>query len=208
MPQLKHLVYASSSSVYGTNDAIPFSVDHRVDHPASLYAATKRAGELMAHSYCHLHGIPATDCVSSRSTDRGEGPDMSAYIFTRALFEGRPITVFNHGDMRRDFTWIGDITRTVFWQHSTDRLPPRFATGSTIWATTAANPSCASSGFWKTATGIEADIAFAPMQPGDVKETFADIEASRRDLDFDPSTTIDEGLPRFVDWFREYHGYQ
>ena len=207
MPQLKHLVYASSSSVYGTNDAIPFSVDHRVDHPASLYAATKRAGELMAHSYCHLHGIPATGLRFFTVYGPWGRPDMSAYIFTRALFEGRPITVFNHGDMRRDFTWIGDIENGVL--AALDR-PPAAPFRHRIYnlGNHRSEPIMRFIRILEDATGIEADIAFAPMQPGDVKETFADIEASRRDLDFDPSTTIDEGLPRFVDWFREYHGYQ
>ncbi len=203
--RLKHLVYASSSSVYGTNDTVPFSVGHRADHPASLYAATKRAGELMAHCYSHLYRIPATGLRFFTVYGPWGRPDMAPYIFTRALFEGRPLTVYNNGDMRRDFTWIGDVTAGVL--AALDRPPPESPPHRIHnLGNHRSEPLMRFIRVLEEATGRRADIAFAPLQPGDVKETFADIESARRDLGFEPATTIDEGLPRFVDWFRRYHG--
>ncbi len=204
---LKHLVYASSSSVYGTNDTIPFSVDHRVDQPASLYAATKRAGELMASCYSHLYGIPATGLRFFTVYGPWGRPDMSPWIFTQALFERQPLTVYNHGDLRRDFTWIDDIIAGIL---AALGKPPATSPPHTIY--NLGNHRSESImhliHVLEEATGISADIRLAPLQPGDVRETCADIRDSRRDLGYEPSTSIDEGMPRFVDWFQDYHGYR
>ncbi|MCY4609149.1 MAG: NAD-dependent epimerase/dehydratase family protein [bacterium] len=204
---LKHLVYASSSSVYGTNDTIPFSVDHRVDQPASLYAATKRAGELMASCYSHLYGIPATGLRFFTVYGPWGRPDMSPWIFTQALFDRQPLTVYNHGDLRRDFTWIDDIIAGIL---AALGKPPATSPPHTIY--NLGNHRSESImhliHVLEEATGISADIRLAPLQPGDVRETCADIRDSRRDLGYEPSTSIDEGMPRFVDWFQDYHGYR
>ena len=204
---LRHLVYASSSSVYGTNDTIPFSVDHRVDQPASLYAATKRAGELMASCYSHLYGIPATGLRFFTVYGPWGRPDMSPWIFTQALFERQPLTVYNHGDLRRDFTWIDDIIAGIL---AALGKPPATSPPHTIY--NLGNHRSESImhliHVLEEATGISADIRLAPLQPGDVRETCADIRDSRRDLGYEPSTSIDEGMPRFVDWFQDYHGYR
>lgn len=204
---LKHLVYASSSSVYGANDAIPFSVDHRVDQPVSLYAATKRAGELMASCYSHLYGIPATGLRFFTVYGPWGRPDMSPWIFTQALFERQPLTVYNHGDLHRDFTWIDDVIAGLL---AALAKPPATSPPHAIY--NLGNHRSESImhliHVLEEATGISADIRLAPLQPGDVRETFADIETSRRDLGYEPSTSIDEGMPRFVAWFRDYHGYR
>ncbi|MCE2520051.1 MAG: NAD-dependent epimerase/dehydratase family protein [Alphaproteobacteria bacterium] len=204
---LRHLVYASSSSVYGTNDTIPFSVDHRVDQPASLYAATKRAGELMASCYSHLYGIPATGLRFFTVYGPWGRPDMSPWIFTQALFDRQPLTVYNHGDLRRDFTWIDDIIAGIL---AALGKPPATSPPHTIY--NLGNHRSESImhliHVLEEATGISADIRLAPLQPGDVRETCADIRDSRRDLGYEPSTSIDEGMPRFVDWFQDYHGYR
>ncbi len=207
MTGLKHFVYASSSSVYGANDAIPFSVDHRVDHPVSLYAATKRAGELMASCYSHLYDIPATGLRFFTVYGPWGRPDMSPWIFTQALFEKQPLTVYNHGDLRRDFTWIDDIVAGVL---AALAKPPATSPPHAIY--NLGNHRSESIlhliHVLEEATGISADIRLAPLQPGDVRETCADIQASRRDLGYEPSTSIEEGMLRFVDWFRSYHGYR
>lgn len=208
LPKLEHLVYASSSSVYGANEKLPFAVEDRVDHPVSLYAATKRAGELIADCYSRLHGLPMTGLRYFTVYGPWGRPDMSAYIFTKAILEGRPIRVFNAGDMRRDFTYIDDIiagTRTALEHPPTveDSQPPHrvYNLGNHR-----AEDLMHFIGVLEQACGREAIKEFAEMQPGDVKETYADIEASRSDLGFAPSTTIEVGLPRFVAWYREYHG--
>ncbi len=204
---LKHFVYASSSSVYGTNDTVPFSIDHRVDQPASLYAATKRAGELMASCYSHLYGIPATGLRFFTVYGPWGRPDMSPWIFTQSLFEGRPLTVYNHGDLRRDFTWIDDIVAGIL---AALAKPPETSPPHALY--NLGNHRSESImhlvHVLEEATGIRAEINYEPLQPGDIRETFADIATSTRDLGYDPSTSIDEGLPRFVDWFRDYHGYR
>lgn len=204
---LEHLVYASSSSVYGANDAIPFSVEHRVDQPVSLYAATKRSGELMATSYSHLYGIPATGLRFFTVYGPWGRPDMSPWIFTQALFERQPLTVYNHGDLHRDFTWIDDVIAGLL---AALAKPPATSPPHAIY--NLGNHRSESImhliHVLEEATGLSADIRLAPLQPGDVRETYADIEASRRDLGYEPSTSIDEGMPRFVDWFRDYHGYR
>ena len=201
---LKHLVYASSSSVYGGNEDVPFSIEDRVDNPISLYAATKRAGELMARCYSHLYGIPATGLRFFTVYGPWGRPDMSAYIFTKAIVERRPITVFNHGDMKRDFTFIDDIVKGVLacLDRPPDDTPPHrlYNLGNHR-----SEPLMRFIAQIEQALQLKAEIVFEDMQPGDVKETYADIEASRTDLDFEPSTAIDEGIPRFVDWFRDYH---
>ncbi len=207
MTELKHFVYASSSSVYGANDTIPFSVDHRVDQPVSLYAATKRAGELMASSYSHLHGIPATGLRFFTVYGPWGRPDMSPWIFTQALFERQPLTVYNHGDLRRDFTWIDDIVAGIL---AALAKPPATSPPHTLYnlGNRRSESILHLIHVLEEATGISADIHLAPLQPGDVRETCADIQASRRDLGYEPSTSIEEGMPRFVAWFRNYHGYR
>jgi len=203
--RIAHLVYASSSSVYGGNTKLPFSIDDKVDAPVSLYAATKAADELISHSYSHLYGLPQTGLRFFTVYGPWGRPDMSAYIFTRAIMENRPITVFNDGDMKRDFTFIDDIVAGVI--AALDRPP----TGPTAphrrynLGNHQAEPLMRFIATIERATNRKATIEFAPMQPGDVKETYADIEASRRDLGFVPKTPIDQGIPRFVDWFRKYH---
>ena len=210
-PGFRHLVYASSSSVYGDNDKLPFATDDPVDKPVSLYAATKRAGELMSRTYAHLYKLPQTGLRFFTVYGPWGRPDMSAYIFTRAILAGEPIRVFNNGEMRRDFTYIDDIVAGVL--AALDR-PPSAGDGEdgalphTLY-NLGNNRSEALMDFIaaiEDACGRQAEIRFEPMQPGDVPETYADIEASRSDLGFAPSTTIADGVPKFVAWFREYHG--
>ena len=202
---LKHLVYASSSSVYGANETVPFSIEHRVDSPVSFYAATKRAGELMSQCYSHLHGIPATGLRFFTVYGPWGRPDMAPYIFTRALFEGSPIRLFNNGRMRRDFTFVDDCVAGIL--AALDR-PPQGTPPHRVYnlGNGRGEPLGRFVKILEKATGRKAVLETGPMQPGDVKETHADIEASRRDLGFAPATGIDEGLPRFVAWYRDYHG--
>ena len=209
LPRLRHLVYASSSSVYGGNTKLPFSTDDPVEHPVSLYAATKRADELMAHCYGHLYGLPVTGLRYFTVYGPWGRPDMSAYIFAKAIFEGRPIRVFNQGDMRRDFTYIDDIVAGTV--AALDR-PPTGNGGEVpyrVYNLGNHQPEDLMHfiAVLEQACGREATKVFEDMQPGDVKETYADIDSSRRDLGFEPRTSIEEGLPRFVDWLRDYHGF-
>ncbi len=208
LPDFKHLVYASSSSVYGGNRKLPFAVEDSVDRPVSLYAATKRAGELIAQSYAHLYRIPATGLRFFTVYGPWGRPDMSAYLFTKAIFEGATISVFNQGDMRRDFTYIDDIVSGVL--AALDRPPADDGETPPHRLYNLGNHRSEDLmrfiALLEQACGREAVKVFEDMQPGDVKETYADIEASRRDLGFEPRTGIDEGLPRFVQWYREYHG--
>ncbi len=207
LPDFKHLVYASSSSVYGGNRQLPFAVEDPVDHPVSLYAATTRAGELIVQCYAHLYRLPATGLRFFTVYGPWGRPDMSPYIFTRSIFEGEPIRVFNRGDMRRDFTYIDDIVAGVL--AALDH-PPEGDQGPPHRLYNLGNNRSEDLMHFiaviEAACGREAVKIFEGMQPGDVKETYADIEASRRDLGFEPRTTIDEGLPRFVAWYRDYHG--
>jgi UDP-glucuronate 4-epimerase len=202
--RVAHLVYASSSSVYGGNTRLPFSIEDKVDAPVSLYAATKAADELISHSYAHLYDLPQTGLRFFTVYGPWGRPDMSAYIFTSAIMEGRPIKVFNNGDMKRDFTFIDDIVAGVI--AALDRPPAagarhrRYNLGNHK-----AEPLMRFIAEIERATNRKAIVEFEPMQPGDVKETYADIEASRRDLGFAPRTPIDDGIPRFVDWYRRYH---
>ncbi|MFB0922846.1 MAG: NAD-dependent epimerase/dehydratase family protein [Alphaproteobacteria bacterium] len=204
---LKHLVYASSSSVYGGNTKLPFSVDDQVDNPISLYAATKKADELMSHSYASTFGLPQTGLRFFTVYGPWGRPDMSLYIFTRKILAGDSIPVFNHGDMQRDFTFIDDIVAGVL--AALDNPPPRDGEGVPHRVYNLGNhrsePLMRFIGLIEAALGTKAEIDFQPMQPGDVQATYADIDASRRDLGFEPRIPIDEGIPKFVDWYREFH---
>ena len=206
LPGLRHLVYASSSSVYGANTRLPFAVEDRTDSPISLYAATKRANEHMSYCYSHLYGIPQTGLRFFTVYGPWGRPDMALYLFTRAILEGRPIEVFNNGDMKRDFTYIDDVVPGVVAALDS---PPDPAGGVPHRLYNIGNnrpePLMRLIGILEDSLGQKAEIDFRPLQPGDVKETYADISAIRRDLGFAPVTPIDTGVPRFVQWFRSYH---
>ncbi len=208
LPGLCHFVYASSSSVYGGSKELPFSVDQRIDSPVSIYAATKASDELMSHCYAHLYDIPATGLRFFTVYGPWGRPDMSAYIFTKAIFEGRPIRIFNHGDMRRDFTYIDDIVAGVL--AAMDRPPRRENSRAPHQVYNLGNhrsePLLHFVDLIEKACGKSAIREFDEMQAGDVKETYADIEVSRRDLGFEPKVSIEDGIPRFVEWYRDYHG--
>jgi UDP-glucuronate 4-epimerase len=211
----RHLVFASSSSVYGANTKLPFSVRDNVDHPISLYAASKKANELMAHAYSHLYHIPATGLRFFTVYGPWGRPDMAMFIFAKAILAGEPIKLFNHGKMRRDFTYIDDVSQAVV--RLMDR-PPQGRPGAPADPATSSAP-------WKIYNignnrpedlmdvlsllekefGRTAIKEMLPMQPGDVEATYADIAELERDIGFRPSTTIDEGVARFVKWYREYH---
>ncbi len=202
---LEHFVYASSSSVYGANKDLPFSVADRVDQPDSLYAATKRADELLARTYAHLWKLPCTGLRFFTVYGPWGRPDMAAFIFTKAIYEGRKITVFNNGEMWRDFTYVDDIVSgvvAVAKKPPTDVVPPCkvYNIGN--------HRSEKLTRFVEVleqAIGKKAEVEFAPMQPGDVTSTYADIEATRADFGFEPTTSIEVGLPRFVEWYRNYY---
>ena len=202
---LDHFVYASSSSVYGGNTKLPFSVKDRVDNPVSLYAATKCADELMTHAYANIFGVKATGLRFFTVYGPWGRPDMSAYIFVRKILAGEAIPVFNHGDMRRDFTYIDDIVAGTL---AAIKRPPR---GDGVphrvynLGNNSSEPLLRFIELIEKALGSKAQLDFQPMQLGDVKETFADIAAAKRDLRFSPKTSIDEGVPRFVEWYRSYH---
>jgi UDP-glucuronate 4-epimerase len=211
--EVEHFVYASSSSVYGGNDTLPFRVEDRVDHPISLYAATKKADELMGESYAHLFRIPMTGLRFFTVYGPWGRPDMAMWLFTKALYEGRPLTIFNNGEMKRDFTFIDDIVRGVV---ACLDGPP--ADDGQEKAGGSKSPHAVYNignhrsedlmrmvGLIEEATGRQAEIDYRPMQPGDVKDTFADISAIQRDHGFEPTTRIDEGIPLFVEWFKAYH---
>ncbi|MEO7277845.1 MAG: SDR family NAD(P)-dependent oxidoreductase [Sphingomicrobium sp.] len=209
----RHMVYASSSSVYGSNTTLPFRVEDRVDHPLSLYAATKKADELLSESYASLYRLPLTGLRFFTVYGPWGRPDMAMWIFTKALYAGDPLPLFNRGEMRRDFTYIDDIVSGVI---ACLDSPP-----ADDGAAKAGGSSCPHAVYnignsrsedllrvvelLEEATRRKAVIDPQPMQVGDVKETFADIGAIQRDLGFEPLTTIDEGVPRFVDWYRSYH---
>jgi UDP-glucuronate 4-epimerase len=201
---LTAITYASSSSVYGANQKQPFSVEDRVDEPVSLYAATKRSCELLARTYSRLYGLPATGLRFFTVYGPWGRPDMAAYLFTRAILAGQPIKVFNEGRMARDFTYIDDIVAGTVAAHDrppTDRVPHR------IYNLGNHRPEQLLDfiAVIERLLGRTATKELLPLQPGDVPESFADIEASRRDLGFDPQTTIEVGLARFVEWYRQYH---
>jgi UDP-glucuronate 4-epimerase len=198
----ENLVYASSSSVYGGNTKLPFAVEDRTDTPVSLYAATKRANELMSYCYAHLYGIPQTGLRFFTVYGPWGRPDMALYIFTKAITEGKPIPVFNYGDMKRDFTFIDDIVTGVI--AAIDAPPPPEPRIYNL-GNNKSEPLMRVIELLEKAIGRKAEIRFEPMQPGDVKETYADITAVQRDLGFKPTTPIDVGVPKFVAWYRDYH---
>ena len=209
-----HLLYASSSSVYGNNSKVPFSVNDSVDHPVSLYAATKKANELMAHAYSHIYRLPCTGLRFFTVYGPWGRPDMAPYLFTDAIANGRPIKLFNNGDMRRDFTYVDDVAEAVV--RLVDRVP---AGGGSI-----ASPGTSDApwrvfnignnkpedlmtvvGLFERELGRTAAKEYLPMQPGDVMETYADIDDLVRETGFRPKTSIEEGIRRFVAWYRDYH---
>jgi UDP-glucuronate 4-epimerase len=215
----RHLLFASSSSVYGANTRLPFSVHDNVDHPISLYAATKKANELLAHSYSHLYGLPATGLRFFTVYGPWYRPDMALYLFARAISEGRPINLFNNGEMRRDFTHIDDVVDAMI------KLIERPPKGDPDWSGAKPDPG-SSKAPWRiynigshrpepllrvvalleTSLGRQAEKILLPMQPGDVPETFADIGDLVRDIDFRPRIKLEDGIAGFVAWFRDYHG--
>jgi UDP-glucuronate 4-epimerase len=204
LKRLKHFVYASSSSVYGGNTEMPFSVDDAVEKPNSLYAATKRADELIAYTYAHLYGIAATGLRFFTVYGPWGRPDMAAFLFTRAILAGEPIHVFNRGEMWRDFTYIDDIVDGVI--RALDRpaggTPPHRVYNLGNHRSEKLTDFI---GLIEQALGRKAQMQLEPMQPGDVAATYADIEASQRDLGFEPSTPIAEGIPKFLAWYRSYY---
>ncbi len=212
--RVAHLVYASSSSVYGGNTSVPFRVEDRVDRPISLYAATKRANEVMSESYAHLYRLPQTGLRFFTVYGPWGRPDMMLWIFTKAMFAGEAIPVFNDGKMERDFTFIDDIVAGVIAVH--DNPPPddgaEKAGGSVAphrlynIGNNRSEPLGRVIELLERATGRQAVRNNLPIQPGDVIRTAADIEAIAGDLGYRPTTTIDVGVPRFVDWYRQYHG--
>lgn len=207
MPALKHFVYASSSSVYGGCKEIPFSTSARVDTPISLYAATKKADELIGHVYGHLFGVPATGLRFFTVYGPWGRPDMAAFLFAKAIFAGEPITLFNNGDMKRDFTYIDDLAPAVV---KVLDGPPSARNGVAPHQVYNIGNNRSELltdyvGQLEQAIGRKAIIESAPIQPGDVRETWADISAIQRDYGYEPKTTISEGIPRFVAWYREYH---
>ena len=201
---LTAITYASSSSVYGANRKQPFSVEDRVDQPVSLYAATKRSCELVTYTYSHLYGLPATGLRFFTVYGPWGRPDMAAYLFTRAILGGEPIKVFNEGRMARDFTYIDDIVAGTIAAH--DR-PPVGQVPHRVYNLGNHRPEKLLDfiAVLERALGRAATKVLLPLQPGDVPESFADIEASRRDLGFEPKTTIEDGLARFVEWYKWYH---
>ena len=207
LPALEHVVYASSSSVYGGAAEAPFSLDARVDTPVSLYAATKKAGELIGHVYGHLYAVPATGLRFFTVYGPWGRPDMAYFLFARSILEGRPIALFNHGRMKRDFTYIDDVVPAVL---SVLDAPPA-GDGDVphrLYNVGNNRPEALTDfvGELERALGRKAVIEHAPMQPGDVEETWADISALQRDHGYAPKTTIAEGIPRFVAWYREHYG--
>jgi len=211
---VEHMVYASSSSVYGGNDKVPFGVDDRVDHPVSLYAATKKADELMSETYAHLYRLPLTGLRFFTVYGPWGRPDMMMYIFTRKILGGEPIPVFNHGEMYRDFTYIDDIVAGVI--ACLDNAPPDDGAvkpgGSTAphriynIGNNRSEHLMRVVGLLEDACGQKAKVEMLPMQAGDVPRTYADIDAIASDLGYAPTTSVDEGVPTFVRWYRDYHG--
>ena len=215
---VSHLVYASSSSVYGANESMPFSVHDNVDHPVSLYAASKKANELMAHTYSHLYGLPTTGLRFFTVYGPWGRPDMALFLFTRAILDGKPIDVFNHGNMKRDFTYIDDIVEGII------RVLDRPAEGNPDWDGRHPDPGSSRApwrvynignsspvslmdyiGALEESLGIEAEKNFMPLQAGDVPATWADVEELSRDVGYRPATPVKEGVKHFVAWYKEYH---
>jgi UDP-glucuronate 4-epimerase len=216
---IKHFIYASSSSVYGANVTMPFSTSDEVNHPVSLYAATKKANELMAHTYSHLYKLPTTGLRFFTVYGPMGRPDMAYYSFTKKIIEGKPIKVFNNGEMMRDFTYIDDITDGIV------NLLNHIPAANTNWNHRHPDPGSSYApykvynignnkpvklmdfiGTLEKHLGIPAIKEYLPMQPGDVQATYADISDLERDVGFKPKTSIDDGLKKFVDWYKEYYG--
>ncbi|HWK94405.1 MAG TPA: NAD-dependent epimerase [Pseudolabrys sp.] len=215
----RHLIYASSSSVYGSNTHMPFSVHDNVDHPLSLYGASKKANELMAHSYSHLFRLPTTGLRFFTVYGPWGRPDMAMWIFAGAILAGKPIKLFNHGKMRRDFTYVDDVVESIV------RLVGRPAAVDPNWSGDTPDPG-SSSAPWRVynignnnpvdlldvvellekSIGKKAIRELEPMQPGDVPATYADVDALMKEVDFKPATPIAEGIARFIAWYRVYHG--
>ncbi len=215
---LRHLVYASSSSVYGLNEQMPFTTSDNVDHPVSLYAASKKAGELMAHTYSHLYGIPTTGLRFFTVYGPWGRPDMAPILFASAITEGRPIKVFNHGEMQRDFTYVEDIVEGVV------RVLDRPPEGNPSWSGAEPDPSSSPAPYriynigkgrpvalmdfirtLEEKLGIEAQKEYLPMQPGDVPATWADTSDLERDFGYRPTTELEEGIEEFVAWYKDFY---
>jgi UDP-glucuronate 4-epimerase len=215
---IEHLVFASSSSVYGANTRLPFSTHDNVDHPLSLYAATKKANELMAHSYAHLYGLPCTGLRFFTVYGPWGRPDMALFLFTRAILEGQPIDVFNEGRMERDFTYVDDVVESVV------RVLAKPPAGDPSWSGDRPEPNFSRAPYRIYNIGNDRPVAllryievlekclgqtakknFLPLQPGDVPVTRADIDDLARDFDYRPQTTIEDGVARFVEWYRAYY---
>jgi UDP-glucuronate 4-epimerase len=215
----RHLLYASSSSVYGANSKMPFRVSQNVDHPLSLYGASKKANELMAHAYAHLFGLPVTGLRFFTVYGPWGRPDMAMWLFASAILAGQPIKLFNRGDMRRDFTFVDDVAISVV------KLIDHVPHGNAAWSGDDPDPA-SSRAPWRvynignhtpvdlmevvrlieTALGKKAIAELMPMQPGDVRETCADVEALQKAVGFSPNTPIADGIGRFIDWYRAFHG--
>ncbi|MEF3168185.1 MAG: NAD-dependent epimerase [Deltaproteobacteria bacterium] len=219
--RVRHLVFASSSSVYGINTRMPFSVHDNVDHPVSLYAASKKANELMAHTYAHLFRLPCTGLRFFTVYGPWGRPDMALFLFTKAILSGKPIDVFNYGKMKRDFTYIDDIVEGVV------RVMDRVPEPDPDWSGASPDPGTSSAPYriynignnepvelmrfieiLEETLGRKAEKRLLPMQPGDVPETYADIEDLERDVGFRPATSLEVGIPRFVEWYREFYKNQ
>lgn len=216
---VQHLVYASSSSVYGLNTHMPFSVHDNVDHPASLYAASKKANELMAHTYSHLYGLPTTGLRFFTVYGPWGRPDMALFMFTRAILAGQPIDVFNYGRHRRDFTYIDDIVEGVI--RVLDRIPQ----GNPIWSGDRPDPATARAPYrlynignnkpvelteyiavLEQCLGEKAQMNLLPLQPGDVPDTYAEVSDLVEDTGYRPNTSVADGVARFVSWYRQFYG--
>ncbi len=215
---IKHLVYASSSSVYGLNDAIPFSTSQNADHPISLYAASKKSNELMAHAYSHLFALPTTGLRFFTVYGPWGRPDMALFLFTKAILEGRPIMVFNNGNMERDFTYVDDIVEGI------TRVTPNPPKPDAAWIASRSDISSSSAPYKiynignntplrlmdfieaiENELNIKAVKEFLPLQPGDVPATFADVSDLIRDTGYKPTTSVAEGIKKFINWYREYY---
>lgn len=216
--KIKHLVYASSSSVYGANTSMPFSVHDNVDHPLSLYAATKKSNELMAHTYSNLYDLPTTGLRFFTVYGPFGRPDMALFLFTKAIIENKPIDVYNHGKMRRDFTYVDDIVTGI------RRLIPHIPTGNSSWTGAQPDPGSSFAPYKifnignnspvelmefieaiEDALGKEAIKNYMPLQPGDVPATYANVEDLMNEVNFKPNTTIKEGVGNFIDWYKNYY---
>lgn len=215
---IEHLVYASSSSVYGLNETMPFSTHHNVDHPISLYAASKKSNELMAHTYSYLFGLPTTGLRFFTVYGPWGRPDMALFLFTKAILEGKPIDVYNNGDMQRDFTYVDDIVEGVMRVIDSPSIP------DPSWTGEKPNPSSSVAPYKiynignsnpvklmdfikaiETALSLKAEIKYLPLQPGDVPSTWANVDDLWKNLDFKPATSVANGIGNFVAWYKEYY---